>query len=66
MQLYNLRNNLVLVVEDDGKGISDVTKRAGMGLLNIRTRVQQVNGELTMEKSTESGLRTVIKIPLAS
>ena len=66
MQLYNLRNNLVLVVEDDGKGISDATKRAGMGLLNIRTRVQQVNGELTMEKSTESGLRTVIKIPLAS
>jgi two-component system NarL family sensor kinase len=66
LQLYNVRNNLVLVVEDDGIGISDTTKRAGMGLLNIRTRVQQINGELTMEKSTDSGLRTVIKIPLAA
>lgn len=66
MQLYNVKNNLVLVVEDDGVGISDTNKHAGMGLLNIRTRIQQVNGVLIMEKSTESGLRTVIKIPLVA
>ena len=65
MQLLSSKENLVLIVEDDGRGIAE-NKTGGMGLLNIRTRIQQVDGSMTMENNTGHGLRTIVKIPLAA
>jgi len=66
MQLYRTRNQLVFVAEDDGKGFSGVVPDSGMGILNIKTRVFNLNGDFRMEPGQEKGIVTTIRIPLAA
>jgi signal transduction histidine kinase len=52
-----------LVVADNGKGMTDA-KRAGMGIANIKKRVQSLNGEFSIaEKLAETGTKVVVTIP---
>lgn len=53
-------NQLLLCVEDDGKGFKLVDRSDGIGLISIRNRVQMMNG--TLEIHTEHGVGTRITI----
>lgn len=53
-------DELVLVVEDDGKGSGGDTHRAGLGSTIIRGLIDQLQGRMTMR--TEGGTRTEIRI----
>lgn len=64
IQLLIIKNILVLTVEDNGKGLKDEHAKRGMGMVNIRTRVEQIGGEIVIENNRSGGLRTVIKVPL--
>jgi signal transduction histidine kinase len=54
----------VLIVEDNGKGFDTNTKKDGIGLLNINSRLDTVNGKVNFEPSPNSGTLATIKIPL--
>ncbi len=55
---------LVLAVKDNGKGF-DPEKDQGHGLLNIKSRLQQINASLHFDFPEEGGTETTIKTPLS-
>ena len=65
VQLYKIKNKLVMTVEDDGIGFDVAAQRKGHGLLNIKSRIETVNGNVEYE--SDSGSETVItlSIPIA-
>lgn len=63
IQLFKSNGNVILIVEDNGIGISRTNKK-GIGLLNINNRLDMVNGKVNFEPSPESGTLVTIKIPL--
>jgi PAS domain S-box-containing protein len=52
-----------LCIEDDGKGFDTASRRAGIGLSNIKTRVQLLNGEMKIESAIGEGCRLFITFP---
>jgi hypothetical protein len=54
-----------LIFEDNGRGFDPASRRAGMGLQNIRQRVEHLRGRLDLDTRPGSGTTVVIEIPLA-
>ncbi|MFK7772641.1 MAG: ATP-binding protein [Saprospiraceae bacterium] len=68
VQLIQRKDDLVLTMEDDGVGF-DLKKTLertdkGIGLRNIETRVQLLNGNYDIETSPDNGVFTTVEIPL--
>ena len=65
-------NFVVLSVEDDGVGFKPEKKWdpvkgiSSLGLLIMKERVEQVNGEFTLESRVGGGVHLLARIPLAS
>lgn len=66
IQLFKSDLNVILIVEDDGSGFDSVSKKTGIGLLNISSRLDSVNGQVNFEPSPESGTLATIKIPMTT
>ena len=64
LQLFNTNNTVILIVEDNGVGFSSKEKKKGIGLLNISSRLDIVNGNVNFEPSPKSGTLVTVKIPL--
>ncbi len=64
VQLFNANNTIILIVEDNGVGISSNKNKKGIGLLNITSRLDIVNGDVNFASSPKSGTLVTIKIPL--
>jgi signal transduction histidine kinase len=60
-QLIYHPNQLSIMVEDNGKGFS-IASTDGMGLKNIRSRINYLNGILKIDSNT-SGTTTMIHLP---
>ncbi|MET0261709.1 MAG: ATP-binding protein, partial [Rariglobus sp.] len=59
------KENLTVVVEDDGKGFDPVSVRRGNGLLNMETRVAAVRGNVVWTAGEAGkGSRVVFRFPL--
>lgn len=63
LQLFKNAKKLVFIVEDNGKGWKD-TKGEGHGLLNMKSRINSIKGELNLEPSPGSGTLATIRIPI--
>ena len=59
-------NAVRLEVQDDGGGFDLLKKHEGLGLLGIRERVKQMNGELAVESRVGSGTRICVTLPSQS
>ncbi len=56
-------NTITVLIEDDGKGINtDTVSKTGIGLNNIRRRIEQLNGTLTIDSAIGRG--TILTIQL--
>jgi PAS domain S-box-containing protein len=55
---------LVVILKDDGKGFKLKSKKGGMGLLNIKNRVELFNGTVKIISSPGKGCVLHAKIPL--
>lgn len=64
VQLFNANNHIILIVEDNGVGFNNEISTEGIGLLNITSRLDMVNGAVNFEPSPKSGTLVTIKIPL--
>ncbi|MCD4736485.1 MAG: sensor histidine kinase [Bacteroidales bacterium] len=65
VQLIKSNNNLVLIVEDNGRGFDpESDKSSGIGLMNIASRIDTINGEINYEPSPGSGTVATIRVPV--
>lgn len=51
--------NISIIISDDGKGFDIADTEKGNGLLNMQKRIEEINGQFTIE-STESGTKITI------
>lgn len=61
------KNIITFVYTDNGIGFDWLEKAqngAGLGLMNIQNRVQQMRGELNIDSSAGGGMKTYLKLPL--
>ena len=64
VQLFKNKDKLILIVEDNGVGINKGEGSDGHGLLNIKSRLNPLSGEVNFEPSPQSGTIATIRIPL--
>lgn len=63
LQLYKTSKFIILVVEDDGKGV-EIKENDGHGMTNIKSRAHNINGEFIIEKGLHKGTIATVKIPI--
>jgi signal transduction histidine kinase len=63
--LRKTEQHILLILEDNGVGISNLENKKGIGLESLSSRLEYLNGTLEMSASeNESGLYTKIQIPI--
>ncbi len=61
--LYKQKNNLILMVDDNGVGMKGASEK-GHGVLNMKSRIDMIKGSINFEPSHQSGTSAMIVIPL--
>ncbi|MFH0761041.1 MAG: sensor histidine kinase [Bacteroidota bacterium] len=65
ISIYNRDKGLQIIYTDNGKGFDTGTdKSQGMGLYNIKNRVETFGGQLNIENIPKMGIKFMIDIPL--
>jgi PAS domain S-box-containing protein len=64
LQLFNRDGNVIIHIEDDGIGFNFERDGKGMGLNNIQSRVEILNGNLQIDSNIGRGCTIIIEIPL--
>lgn len=64
VQLFKNKSSLILIVEDNGIGFNSNEKKSGIGLLNMNSRIDTINGKINFESSPGSGTTATIRVPL--
>ncbi len=65
--MLEYRNDeLLVIVEDNGRGFQPGKEREGLGLLGIQERVALVGGKLNIESEPGSGTTLVVRIPASA
>jgi signal transduction histidine kinase len=63
IQLFGYEKEIVLSYEDDGQGFDPVTLTRGIGLKNLKARVESLNGSLELTSSPGNGMQMMISVP---
>lgn len=65
LRLLCEKNTLKLIVEDDGMGaeLTDAHEEYGLGLRSMKTRVNNLKGQLDVQSTPGEGMKCTIKIP---
>jgi len=64
IELLKRKNSIMLIVEDNGKGFDFSSKKDhGIGLMNIESRIELVNGTLNYESEINKGTVVSVNIP---
>ena len=66
INLTRINDQIVVNIEDNGKGIGSVTdtKVTGNGIPNMRERVRLLKGNIDIQSQIGKGTRIIIKIPI--
>lgn len=66
IQLFGYEQELILTIEDNGKGFDPTRKEtSGIGLKNIKARAESLNGVFEISSNANFGTNMMIRIPLA-
>jgi len=65
VQLLKNGDRIILMVEDNGKGFVSDSKSDGHGLLNIKSRINSLGGDVNYTPSPNHGTVVTIRIPLS-
>jgi len=66
VQLTIEENELLLIIEDDGKGFDVASSNKGIGLENIRSRTAYLDGTLDIDSVPGEGTTFTINLPLTT
>lgn len=58
-------DTLILLFSDNGKGIQHVNTKGGNGFRNMRNRVEELHGKITIESENGGGIHISILLPVA-
>lgn len=65
IELIQHEEELVLLIEDNGKGFdTSVVENQGIGLKNITTRVEYLNGNVNFDSRIGKGTSVIVEVPL--
>ncbi len=64
IQLIRLPQFINLIVEDNGVGFQEKKNSNGIGLSNLNTRVQIMNGQMNYESMEGDGTTVIVRIPI--
>lgn len=64
LHLNVLDNTLQLLFEDDGKGFNVKSLPQGIGLKNVKQRLQHLHGTITIDSALQRGTAITIEIPV--
>ena len=64
LQLYVKEGFLYLYIADDGVGFNVEKSKSGIGLKNIKSRVESINGKLKISSEINKGTKVFIKVKL--
>jgi signal transduction histidine kinase len=64
VQLIRTGNSVILIIEDNGKGIKSTSSKTGIGLMNIKNRAEMMHGTVTFENGPEGGTLVTLKIEM--
>ena len=63
--IFNLENGLLhLTITDNGAGFDTKTKHKGIGLKNMRSRVNKLHGKIIIESTINKGTTIVVTCPI--
>lgn len=62
--MFHKENQLNLEIIDDGKGFDTSIKRTGIGLKNMQTRVNLLNGQFLIDSKPGKGVKIILLIPI--
>lgn len=65
VNVSKIENELVVMVEDNGKGFDRHTVQKGLGLGNLESRVNVLKGEMEIDSSLARGTSVIVHIPLS-
>lgn len=63
VQLSSTRGHVLLVYEDNGKGLQATGTGTGMGLRNINERVRALHGKVIFDNGHQGGFLATVRIP---
>ena len=63
INLSRKENEIILLISDDGKGC-DVSKKRGVGIINIRTRAELHDGKVTIVSKPGKGYELKVALSL--
>ena len=63
VQLRKMSTHILLVVEDNGRGLTE-EKSNGIGISNLRSRVQRVEGNLQYDSVENEGTTAIVRVPV--
>ncbi|WP_373494799.1 triple tyrosine motif-containing protein, partial [Aquiflexum sp.] len=66
LMLYEKEGQLILKINDNGKGLDVMMVQNGNGLGNMQNRCQQMNGKLSIASQNGSGTTLTCAIPMAT
>lgn len=64
IQLFGYEHELVITIEDNGKGFDFVNTKKGLGLSQMKIRTESLGGTLEMSSSDGRGTQLMIHIPV--
>jgi signal transduction histidine kinase len=63
MQFFGYPEELIITIDDDGKGIS-ATSKDGIGIQNMKARAEGLNGSFEISSKANKGTSLLFRIPL--
>jgi signal transduction histidine kinase len=66
VQLLRNAGHLVLVVQDDGRGLGNAPPGSGIGLRNIADRARALGGDFRVETAGENGTVATVRVPIGT
>ncbi|GEP49850.1 hypothetical protein FNO01nite_05220 [Flavobacterium noncentrifugens] len=66
VEISKENDNIVLKISDDGAGFQTQTRKKGIGLQNMQSRVDECKGSFTIASKPGSGTKIVVTVPMIS
>lgn len=63
IQFSSEKKEILLLLKDNGRGFDSGKKKKGIGLKNLKERVEEIQGTFQIDSSTK-GTQTTIRIPI--